>query len=84
MLQFQRLLYTLQDEDTLYRLCHCLCKFASEVPEIERAESLGTCLEMLYNMFPDGKSKESTMILEVLGVAQHVKDLENDMNQLNV
>jgi hypothetical protein len=50
---------------------------------VERAENLGACLETIYNMLPD-KSKESSMILEVLGVSDHVKDLENDMNQLNV
>ncbi|XP_053394864.1 codanin-1-like [Mercenaria mercenaria] len=73
-----------QNEELLLGLCHCLCSLVKEVPEFERAETLGACLEVLYNRLPGEKSKEATMILEVLGVSDHVKDLENDMNQLNI
>lgn len=74
----------LQNDGLITGLCHCLCTFAKVVPEVERSEYLGASLELLYNMLPQENSKEAAMILEVLGVPDHVVDLENDMNQMNL
>jgi hypothetical protein len=56
------------------------------LPQQERAESLGSCLELIYNMMPsNSRSEEANMILKVLGVGKdNMNNLENDMNQLNI
>lgn len=52
-------------------LCLCLCKFAATMSEVDRAENLGGCLELLYNKLLDEHSAEASMILDTLGVTEN-------------
>ncbi|KAL4239001.1 Codanin-1 C-terminus [Mactra antiquata] len=72
----------IQDEEMISKICDCLCTLTEAVPVPERAENLGSCLELVFNMLPEG-SKRAIKILHLLGL-NDVTDLENDMNQLNV
>jgi len=52
-------------------LCHCLCALAGQMTEVDRAECLGTCLQLLYNRLPNEQSPEASLILETLGVTNN-------------
>ncbi|XP_052272332.1 codanin-1-like isoform X2 [Dreissena polymorpha] len=59
----------IQDKDLIVRLVHCMCKLAEGTGEEEKADVLGTCLQLLYNQLPSNTCQEAQLILDTLGVA---------------
>ncbi|XP_052767400.1 codanin-1-like [Mya arenaria] len=56
----------IKEKELITRLVHCLCEVGQSMSDTERAEILGTSLQLLYNMLPED-CDEALLILKALG-----------------
>lgn len=68
-------------KDMLVPVCHCLCKLAVTMSEVDRAETLGACLELLYNRLTDENPHEASLILETLGVVNNNNEKQEEWTE---